>query len=212
MTPISAPPAAAREHAPGKPSGVRRGRHRRPRPRGALLAAGALALAAGVLSLVRVAPDPGVATPGTAEAGPRPGPGGGVPDRSARTVAGVAATPTGLPSATSVMGGRGLAGTPSAIGSGSPVTAAPGTATAPAGGTAEPTTGSTGVPTTVSTGVPTSGPTGVPGPHRTTGRPSPTASATASPTPSPPPSHRPPKHGPGEICLPVIRLCVDTSG
>src|SRR5690349_20801821 len=47
-----------------------RGRHRRPRPRKVLFAAGGLALAAGVLSLVRLSPDPGGAGgPGTAEAG-----------------------------------------------------------------------------------------------------------------------------------------------
>ncbi|MYQ44669.1 hypothetical protein GTW40_06235, partial [Streptomyces sp. SID4985] len=51
----------------------RRGRHRRPRPRKVLLAAGGLALAAGVLSLVRVAPESGLAGPATAEAEPQHG-------------------------------------------------------------------------------------------------------------------------------------------
>lgn len=37
----------------------RRGRHRRPRPRKVLLAAGGLALAAGALSVVRLLPGPG---------------------------------------------------------------------------------------------------------------------------------------------------------
>lgn len=42
----------------------RRGRHRRPRPRKVLLAAGSLALAAGALSVVRLLPGPGGDTGG----------------------------------------------------------------------------------------------------------------------------------------------------
>ncbi|EFD67115.1 conserved hypothetical protein, partial [Streptomyces lividans TK24] len=42
----------------------RRGRHRRPRPRKVLLAAGGLALAAGALSVVRLLPGPGGDTGG----------------------------------------------------------------------------------------------------------------------------------------------------
>ncbi|MDX5568842.1 hypothetical protein PYK79_43700, partial [Streptomyces sp. ID05-04B] len=50
-----------------------RGRHRRPRPRKVLFAVGGLALAAGVLSLLRPTPDTGGAGAlGTAEAEPRP--------------------------------------------------------------------------------------------------------------------------------------------
>ncbi|MEU5756056.1 hypothetical protein [Streptomyces sp. NPDC047829] len=37
----------------------RRGRHRRPRPRGAMVAAGGLALAAGTLGLVHLLAEPG---------------------------------------------------------------------------------------------------------------------------------------------------------
>ena len=54
---------------------VRRGRHRRPRPRKLLFAVGGLALAAGALSLVRVAPDSGSAGLGTTEADPGQDPG-----------------------------------------------------------------------------------------------------------------------------------------
>ncbi|MFG2317934.1 hypothetical protein [Streptomyces tendae] len=93
----------------------RRGRHRRPRPRKVLLAAGGLALAAGALSVVRLLPEPG-GDPGAfgAGAGPRvEGPGrGAAPDRAASP--GAAATggrpPGASPSATSAMGG--LSGSP----------------------------------------------------------------------------------------------------
>src|SRR4051794_30660251 len=47
------------------------GRPRKPRPRKALFAVGGLALAAGVLSFVRPAPDVSVGGSGTAEAEPR---------------------------------------------------------------------------------------------------------------------------------------------
>ncbi|EGX56789.1 hypothetical protein SZN_25984, partial [Streptomyces zinciresistens K42] len=63
----------AQAYAPG--AGRRlgsRGRHRRPRSRKALLAAGGLALAAGVLSLMRPAPDSAAPRLGTADPG-RPG-------------------------------------------------------------------------------------------------------------------------------------------
>ncbi|TWV27911.1 hypothetical protein FRZ03_38420, partial [Streptomyces misionensis] len=61
--------------APAEPGGrfpgFRRGRHRRPRRRKALLAVGGLVLAAGVLGLVRIYPESGVGAPGTAAAEPR---------------------------------------------------------------------------------------------------------------------------------------------
>lgn len=60
-------PAATRLFAP-------RGRHRRPRPRKVLLAAGGLALAAGALSLVRMSPDSGVSGLGATESDPAPRP------------------------------------------------------------------------------------------------------------------------------------------
>ncbi|CAM5313377.1 MULTISPECIES: hypothetical protein [Streptomyces] len=201
MTPIPAHSGAERERAPERTPGVRRGRHRKPRPRKVLLAAGGLALAAGVLSLVRAAPDAGVGVPGTAEAEPRSGAGGGSADRSADAAATIAAAPTALPSATSAMGGRSLAPTPT----GSPVRTAPGTATTPPGDTA----------------VPTARPSRTPGPPSGTPRPpAPTASAprpapaTSTPTPAPPPSHGPaePEPRPGGVCVPVIGLCVDILG
>ncbi|MET9011581.1 hypothetical protein ABZX74_11675 [Streptomyces olivaceoviridis] len=202
MTPIPAHSGAERESAPERTPGVRRGRHRKPRPRKVLLAAGGLALAAGVLSLVRAAPDAGVGAPGTAEAEPRLGAGGGSADRSADAAATIAAAPTALPSATSAMGGRSLAPTPA----GSPVRTAapgPGTATTASGGTA----------------VPTARTSRTPGPPSATSRPpAPTASAPrpapATSTPTPSPSHGPaePEPRPGGVCVPVIGLCVDVLG
>ncbi|MGW3461227.1 hypothetical protein ACWDE9_17280 [Streptomyces olivaceoviridis] len=203
MTPIPAPSGAERDSAPERTPGVRRGRHRKPRPRKVLLAAGGLALAAGVLSLVRAAPDARVGVPGTAEAEPRLGAGGGSADRSAGAAATLAAAPTALPSATSAMGGRSLAPTPT----GSPVRTAPGagTATTAPGDTA----------------VPTARPSRTPGPPSGTSRPpAPTASAprpapaTPTPTPTQAPSHGPVEPGPrpGGVCVPVIGLCVDDLG
>ncbi|WP_262418373.1 hypothetical protein [Streptomyces sp. SP2-10] len=207
MTPIPARSGTAPGHEPG----VRRGRHRKPRPRRVLLAAGGLALAAGVLSLVRVAPESGVGAPGTAEAEPRHGPGGAPTDGSANHAATIAAAPTALPSATSALGGRSPA--PTSPGSPAPGTAGTATVMAPPGGTAVPTT----APTAVPTGVP-----GSPGTPAGTPRPTSTASAPrpapASPTPAPAPSRTPaPDHGtakpdPGGVCVPVIGLCVDVLG
>ncbi|SED65283.1 hypothetical protein SAMN05216532_5229 [Streptomyces sp. 2231.1] len=202
MTPIRALSRAAQESEPGAPgtdaeSGARRGRHRKPRPRKVLLAAGGLALAAGVLSLVRVAPESGVGVPGTAEAEPRPDHGGGATEGAARTAAAVAvaADPTALPSATSAMGGRSL--TPAD--SGTPTAVASATAAAPHGETA--------APTAVPTGAPPA-PGGTPRPSATTSAPRP-APTTPTPTPTPTPSRSTADPDPGGLCLPVISLCVD---
>ncbi|MEU6590284.1 hypothetical protein ABZ923_13885 [Streptomyces sp. NPDC046881] len=203
MTPIPGQSAAEQERAPrstpGSAPGVRRGRHRKPRPRKVLLAAGGLALAAGVLSLVRVAPDAGVGAPGTAEAEPRLGPGGRAPDGSANTSATLAAAPTALPSATSVMGGRSLAPTPTGSPARTAPGTAPGTATAPPGPTAVPTVHATGTP-----GAP-GGPTD-PAPTASAPRPAP---ATPTPTPTPTPGRGTAEPRPGGVCVPVIGLCVD---
>ncbi|MYW45496.1 hypothetical protein GT346_19740, partial [Streptomyces sp. SID161] len=85
MTPIPAHPGTAPGHGPGRAPGVPRGRHRRPRPRRVLFAAGGLALAAGVLSLVRITPESGVGAPGTAEAEPWRHPAAAATGRSADT-------------------------------------------------------------------------------------------------------------------------------
>ncbi|MEU3248540.1 hypothetical protein, partial [Streptomyces sp. NPDC006875] len=67
-------PGGATETAPPAFPRTGRGRHRRPpRPRRALFAVGGLALAAGALSLARLAPDGVTGGGGGAEAEPRPG-------------------------------------------------------------------------------------------------------------------------------------------
>ncbi|MEU8970856.1 hypothetical protein AB0D11_16515 [Streptomyces monashensis] len=170
------------------PGGVRRGRHRKPRPRKMLLAAGGLALAAGALSLVRVASDAGVDSPATAEADPRAT---GTTDHAANTAATVTGSPTALPSATAVMGGR------------NPVPAHPRpTAARPAAPTAAAPhpTPSTTPPPTAHTAHTASSP-----PAPTTTHPTPTASAAA-----PAPSRSGKDPGQGGLCVPVIGLCVDS--
>jgi hypothetical protein len=178
----------------GEPAGVRRGRHRKPRPRKALLAAGGLALAAGVLSLVRVAPDSGVDARGTAEGESRLDTSGGVTDPAANTAATVTADPTALPSATSVMGGRSLTPTPTGTGG---ARTEPATATAPSGSTASPGTAPTGPAAT--SGTPAQ-------PPATTSAPRP------APTTTPAPTHSTADPGPGGLCVPALGLCVDVPG
>lgn len=173
-----------------------RGRHRRPRPRKVLLAAGGLALAAGVLSLVRMAPDSGVGGVGTAEAEPSPDPGNDT-DRATDAVATVGSVPEVSPSATSVMGGlsatattgSSVVPTPFATAAHSPTTAAG----APAPGT-------TTIPETTDT--PASATTPRPQQPATGAAPRPTHGRTAD-SPAPKPTQ------PG-LCVPIIGLCVNS--
>ncbi|MFH7338113.1 hypothetical protein [Streptomyces sp. KHY 26] len=180
-------------------SGLRRGRHRKPRPRRAWLAAGGLVLAAGVLSLVRMSPESGVGAPGTAAAEPRLDPGGGLASdgtgdggRTAGGPAGTTATAVGtavpaLPhSAATAPGRRSPAPAPTGSaarpgGSGRTVPPAPGKSTAPSA-----------PPRPTAT---------APAP------PAPTSHPTQPPAPTPAPST--PAPGPGGLCLPIIVLCVD---
>ncbi|MEV6173203.1 hypothetical protein AB0L99_33985 [Streptomyces sp. NPDC051954] len=156
-----------------------RGRHRKPRPRKVFLAAGGLALAAGVLSLVRMTPDSDVSNLGTAEAEPRPDTG---TDQSPNTEATLAASPTAIPTAASVRRGPGTAPSPTKTPSAPPTKAT----TAPA-----PTPAHPAVP-----GTPDASATATDSPQPT---PTP-ARPTDSPAPTP--------DRPG-ICIPVIGLCVD---
>ncbi|MFF4487103.1 hypothetical protein ACFY0F_11505 [Streptomyces sp. NPDC001544] len=173
----------------------RRGRHRKPRPRKALIAAGGLALAASALSLVRLAPDAGVGVPRTAEAEPRPDT-GATTDRSVT----IGAVPTELPSATSTMGG--VSGRPTPAAASSPM-ALPGSARAAA----------TAPPATVPTTIPTKAED--PAAPAATPRPSATHHAPASPqAPVPAPSRStggpaPTRSQPGGVCVPIIGLCVE---
>ncbi|MEU0964680.1 hypothetical protein ABZ357_04250 [Streptomyces sp. NPDC005917] len=173
----------------GTPSVSRGGRHRKPRPRKVLFAAGGLALAAGVLSLVRMAPEGGVGTSGTAEAEPRLDPTADATDRSANSAATVGPVPTAASSAATVMGGA------------SPTP----TATAAATPSMSPSVSPTALPGRVT--VPTTIPTGPARPAGTSPAPATSApAATPTPTPTPLPSAQQPGHG---VCLPIVGLCVD---
>ncbi|MEU1516721.1 hypothetical protein ABZ490_32030 [Streptomyces sp. NPDC005811] len=168
-----------------------RGRHRRPRPRKVLFAAGGLALAAGVLSLVRLSSGPsGVTGIGTAEAEPhveppvtRAGSGSGT-DRTAGTGATVAPTPT----APSPMGGASAEPAPE-------VSLVPGTPGTPTSVALTPS--ASYVPAHTPAPAPTRGttPRPTPPPPRA---PAPTATATPAP----------PTRQPG-VCVPVVGLCVN---
>ncbi|MEU7055392.1 hypothetical protein [Streptomyces sp. NPDC046197] len=168
-----------------------------------LLAAGGLALAAGVLSLVRLAPESGVGGLGTAEAEPHPEAGTTTGD-STNTAATTGPGPTALPSASLPMGGvsatpaSGTAPAPTASPSangGSPPKAPPGTAT---------------VPTTIpeATNPPDHPATG------TSARPPATTHPAPRPTPAPTHStHTPaPQRSQPGLCVPIIGLCVSAQG
>ncbi|WP_121701135.1 hypothetical protein [Streptomyces sp. E5N298] len=208
----------------------RRGRHRRPRPRKVLLAAGGLALAAGALSVVRLLPEPGGGLGGFgAEAGPRVE-GGGRETASDRATAPAAAAtdggpPGASPSATSAMGG---------------LNGSPGPGLIPPGLWPDPSPSGPAVPLpTATTGPDTPdgrGPgdggrererrggeqpedTGDRAPAPGTPRPSRSDRPAPSPAPTPPPDRgTPPTSGPEPepddpgLCVPVIGLCVDLLG
>jgi hypothetical protein len=173
-----------------------RGRHRRPRPRKVLLAAGGLALAAGVLSLVRMVPESGVGGVSTAEAEPSPDPGNDT-DRAKKAVATIGSVPEVSPPATSVMGGVSatpttgfsVVPTPSATAAQSPTTEA--WAPAPA---------ATTIPETADTPAPAT----TPRPHR------PATSAAPRPTPGQTADSPAPKPAQPGLCVPIIGLCVNS--
>ncbi|MFF3344362.1 hypothetical protein [Streptomyces sp. NPDC002779] len=173
-----------------------RGRHRRPRPRKVLLAAGGLALAAGALSLVRLTPESGLGGLDAPEAEPWPG-GDGAPatDHATNAAAAVGPLPRVSPSATTVLGGPG-APTPTAPPSPAPTNPAP-TAPPPPQAPLDP-----------ATTIPEAPRTDAPQPPATT-HPAPQPAAPSRPAHTPAPEPTPgPTDRPG-VCLPVIGLCVD---
>ncbi|MGW6492683.1 hypothetical protein [Streptomyces sp. NPDC055056] len=192
--------------------GSGRGRHRRPRRRRVLFAAGGLALAAGVLSLARMAPESmtGIGGGGgPADAEPR----GGTPtaadtDPADDAVTTVEAVPPparpGVATATAVMGGESADPTPGAGPTPGPTPTASGGA-APAGHADDPDTGdldtggpgATGIPTDTSTTRPPQAPD--PAPTATAPRHTPTQAPT---TGAPAPTHRP------GVCVPIVGICV----
>ncbi|MER7930372.1 hypothetical protein ABTY96_45940 [Streptomyces sp. NPDC096057] len=176
-----------------------RGRHRRPRPRKILLAVGGLAVAAGVLSLVRLAPESGVGGLGTAEAEPSPDATRSA-DRPANAAATIHADPTAIPStapsatpsATSVMGGESATPTTTSGVVPTPYGTAPRT---PA--EVRPTT----VPEATAAATP---PPEAPAPHPTL-----TTAPDPTPTPSRPADSPSPTPSRPRLCVPIIGLCVD---
>lgn len=180
-----------------------RGRHRRRRPRKILLAVGALAVAAGVLGLVRLAPESGVGGLGTAEAEPSAEVSAST-DRPANAAATIRADPSRIPAS---------------IPSAAPWTI-PSTASVTGGASAAPPTASGVVPTpyaTVRRPPAQARPTTVPEapaavtPTAEAPAPRPTTSAAAEPAPTPSRSTDPPSPAPSRprLCVPVIGLCVD---
>jgi len=179
-----------------------RGRHRRPRPRKVLLAVGGLAVAAGALSLVRMAPEGGLGGGlGTAEAEPRlgdPHAGSGT-DHATNAAATIPATPKVSPSATSPMGGVSALPTPG-------VSVVPVPSSTPAGSSVE-APGRTTIPEAPNptSAAPTPTRTPSPAPSQSTYTPPP---AAATPTPQPTQTGG----GGGGVCVPVIGLCVGPLG
>ncbi|MBT2421575.1 hypothetical protein J7F01_23305 [Streptomyces sp. ISL-22] len=178
-----------------------RGRHRRPRPRKALLAAGGLALAAGALSLVRLTPDSHIAGLGTTETEPVPDLGTDTDSDSdtdtTRSAHAAVPVPKAGPSATSVMGGPDATPTTRTI----VVPTAHPTATPQPGGPG------------TTTGEAPARPTAPHPPATTSQAPRPAPTTTAPPAPgrptTNPPAPQPDQPEDENMCVPVIGLCVD---
>ncbi|MFI6852006.1 hypothetical protein [Streptomyces sp. NPDC050416] len=192
--------------APGEtdslPPRARGGRHRKPRPRKALLAAGGLALAAGALSLVRLTSGPGTDSVGTVEAEPRPDPVTTGTDEATNTAATAPATPEASPSSPTALGGL-----PPSPGTRGPVTASPAPAASMSVDTRRadtpPTPRSTTIPDTTNPPAPTArGEAPRPAPTK------PSPSSRTTPTPAPEPEKPKKPQDPG-LCVPVIGVCVD---
>ncbi|MFF5977602.1 hypothetical protein ACFY78_01990 [Streptomyces olindensis] len=186
-----------------------RGRHRKPRPRKVLLAAGGLALAAGALSLVRLTSGPSTDSIGTVEAEPRPDPVPTGTDEAPDIAASFPAAPEASPSSPTALGGL----TPSPATRGPAASRAPAATTTDARGTdkapraAAP--GATAVPGLPDTPAPAPPPADVPRPAPT---PAPSRTAPApAPAPAPEPDDPKKPQDPG-LCVPVIGVCVDTPG
>lgn len=198
--PVAAGGAGVEDEAVGPGWGRSgRGRHRKPRPRRVMFAVGGLALAAGALSLARMAAPESVVGggAGNTEAEPRPGVATGEALDAAPTVwatpstrpASQGATPAQV--AVSATPASGVSPAPTA-----PSTAAPSSAAAIPSARASVPVGS--VPDT--TGIPTA-PVAVPSQPRTQ-QPSAPSPTTRAPAPSPSQS------APG-LCVPIIGICVN---
>ncbi|MFI1726546.1 hypothetical protein [Streptomyces sp. NPDC020489] len=202
--PETVDPAEGPEAVPIRLFGPRlpRGRHRRPRPRKVLLAAGGLALAAGALSLVRLASEPGLGGGlgiGGTEAEPRLDDPDTGPERATNAAATVGSAPTPGPSETAALGG--VSAAPTAAGIVVPLPSA--TTWTPAPADAPPALATT-LPDAPNTPAPTTTP---PAPAPSPPAPQPT------PAPTPPQNTPPPApQQPAGVCVPVIGLCVGPLG
>jgi hypothetical protein len=176
-----------------------RGRHRKPRPRRALFAVGGLALAAGALSLARMAPESVVGGgSGNTEAEPRPGV---ATDEAIDAAPTVWAVPSALPASAGATAARGGASATPAPGV-SPAAAAPSTAAAPSSTATIPSARASApvgsLPDT--TGIPTA-PVVVPSQSHTQQSPAPSPT-THAPTPTP-------GQNPPGLCVPIVGICVN---
>ncbi|HZF90783.1 hypothetical protein [Streptomyces sp.] len=190
-----------------------RGRHRRPRPRKLLLTAGGLAVAAAVLSLVRLSAEPGdVDGLGPVRTGPSQDAAttGDTGDRAANTAASLTAAPEDRPSAPSAQGGAaaptGTTGTSGTSGTSGTTVHVPTATDSPTDtGIAAP--DATTIPRTPN---PPSGPGTTAAPPAPAGSPAPRPKPKPAPTPAPttgtPAPERPDEPG---FCIPVVGLCVD---
>ncbi|MER7689874.1 hypothetical protein [Streptomyces sp. NPDC097610] len=180
-----------------------RGRHRKPRPRRALFAVGGLALAAGALSLARMAPESvvgGGSGSGNTEAEPRPGVATGEALDAAPTVWAVPSAHPAPPGPTGAQGGASATSASASVVS--PAPTAPSTAASPSATATIPSARASAPVASVpdTTGIPTA-PIVVPSqPH--TQRP-PDASPTTH-APAPAPTQNPPG-----LCVPIVGICVN---
>ncbi|WP_432117087.1 hypothetical protein [Streptomyces sp. bgisy032] len=199
--------AAPRKPAPARPGPLThrlRGRHRKPRRRRILLAAGGLALAAGLLGLLRLTAGPATDDgTGTLEAGRRPGPVVTGTDGTSNTAATFPTAPGANPSSPTAAVGL----VPSPVirkVRPAPSDTAPTAATVPRD-LPKPTTA-----TAPGTTTPPGRADTPPPPRRTTpapARPAPPSRTAPAPTPRPGDPEEPHET---DLCVPVIGLCVDS--
>ncbi|MFC5240597.1 hypothetical protein [Streptomyces atrovirens] len=189
-------PTAPTDEPPARAPRLR-GRHRKPRPRKVLLAAGSLAVAASAVTLARLATTQGGGTDIGTEAAPRPAPhtNAAAPTGSPTAPETVAPTPEASPSSPTALGGKNPAPLATPERSSPARTTVPDTATTP-------------TPLTP----PTTGPPATRRPHPPTPRqpprdtPGPPPPAPHTPTP-PQPDDSAPNPRPG-LCVPIIGVCV----
>ncbi|MDG9712075.1 hypothetical protein [Streptomyces sp. DH10] len=206
-------PGAPYEPAPAETdpfSSRARGRHRKPRPRKALLAAGGLALAAGALSLVRLTSGPGTDSVGSVEAEPRPDPVTTGTNEATHTAATGPAAPEASPSSPTALGGLpaspGTRGPAAASRTPSSTYTATSADTRGAHTTAAPRPAA--VPDTTNPPAPSARDNDkAPRPARTP----PSPPNRTAPSPAPEPEKQKEPEDP-RLCVPVIGLCVDAPG